>query len=362
MLRFPDLYKFQDVVSKSITAENPKGEKGGLKREKGVPCLKNIEPQKIITLADIKGNGIIRHIWLTFPNRSPINLRSYIVRIYWDNSNYPSVISPIGDFFGLAHGRTGHYFTPYMGVSEGKGFNCFFPMPFSEHCRITFENDSPESIIQLYYQISYSLGDKITSDMGRFHAHFRRETPPVGSNFLILETQDSQGVYVGLTIGCLPLNPGRWREGGIRFFIDDEKKFATIGSAGWSDWFLSAWGLGIHQSCYSGSTYQVLHPKWKNKYLCSSFRFHILDPIYFKKYIRIEFEQIGYPTLAGKKGFIRRSDDWSSTVYWYQKLTRKALPNIPERKKRIERISKQEWEKEAFDRMCSGKDKHNDPN
>jgi len=362
MLTFPDLYKFQDVVSKSITAENPKGEKGGLKSEKGVPCLKNIEPQKMITLADIEGNGIIRHIWLTFPNRSPINLRSYIIRIYWDNSDYPSVIAPIGDFFGLAHGRTGHYFTPYMGVSEGKGFNCFFPMPFSEHCRITFENDSPESVTQFYYQISYSLGDKITSDMGRFHAHFRRETPPVDSNFLILEAQDSPGVYVGLTIGCLPLSPGRWREGGIRFFIDDEKEFATIGSAGWSDWFLSAWGLGIHQSCYSGSTYQALHPNWKNKYFCSSFRFHILDPIYFKNYIRIEFEQIGYPTLVGKEGFIRRSDDWSSTVYWYQKLTGIALPNIPERKKRVERISKQEWEKEAFESMCSGKDKYDDPN
>ena len=55
----------------------------------------------------------------------------------------------------------------------------------------------------------------------------------------------------------------------------------TIQGTGWSDWFLSGWGLGIHQSLYAGSTYQVLHPELGDKYYCSCFRFHVMDPIYF---------------------------------------------------------------------------------
>lgn len=362
MLKFPELYKFSKVESRSITAENPTGDKGAIKKEKGVPCLKNIQPKKTIILADIKGMGMVRHIWLTFPKRTPENLRSYIIRIYWDNNEYPSVIAPVGDFFGLSHGRTGNYSTQYLGVSEGKGFNCFFPMPFSKHFRITFENDSPEPIVQFYYQISYTLGDEITSDMGRFHAHFRRESPPKGSNFLILETKGSPGVYIGLTIGCLPLSKGRWREGGIRFFIDDDVEQASIGSAGWSDWFLSAWGLGIHQSQYAGSTYQVLHPEWRNKYYCSCFRFHVMDPIYFQNYLRIEFQQIGYPTMTGTEGFIERADDWCSTVYWYQNIMGIPLYPLPKREERIAGIAKQKWEKEAFARMLSGEDRYDDLN
>jgi len=361
MLDFPELFKFSKLESRSITAENPTGSKGAVKKGKGAPCLNDIRPGEMITLADIKGPGIVRHIWLTFPKRTPENLRSYILRIYWDDSEYPSVVSPIGDFLGLAHGRTGHYSTPYLGVSEGKGFNCFFPMPFLKRCLITFENDTPNVMNQLYYQISYTLGNEITSDMGRFHAHFRRDKPPKGTNFLILETKGSPGVYVGLTIGCLPLNPGRWREGGIRFFIDDKDQ-ATIAGAGWSDWFLSAWGLGIHYSLYAGSTYQVLHPEWGDKYFCSCFRFHVMDPIYFQNYLRVEFQQIGYPTLAGTEGFIERSDDWCSTVYWYQNITGIPLPPIPKREERLAGIEVQEWEEEAIARMRSGEDRHDDPN
>ncbi|GAI02435.1 unnamed protein product, partial [marine sediment metagenome] len=90
------------------------------------PIALAIQVGEIFELANIDGPGIIRHIWMTFSNRTPENLRGYIIRIFWDGLENPSVESPIGDFFGLMHGRVGHYSTPYLGVSEGKGFNCFF--------------------------------------------------------------------------------------------------------------------------------------------------------------------------------------------------------------------------------------------
>lgn len=359
MFMAPIPYRFSKVESRSISAENRTGGKGVIRKGKGTPCLNDIQPGETVTLADIKGPGMIRHIWLTFPERVPENLRSYVIRIYWDGSEHPSVAAPVGDFFGLAHGRTGHYSTPYLGVSEGKGFNCFFPMPFSKHCCVTFKNDSPDVMNKLFYQISYTSGDEITSDMGRFHAHFRRARPPRGTNFLMLETKGSPGVYVGAMIGVLPLEPGTWREGDIRFFLDGDTDQATISGTGWSDWFLSAWGLGIHQSLYAGCTYQVLHPEFGNKYFCSCFRFHIMDPIYFQHDLRVEYQQIGArPGFEG--AFSERADDWCTTVYWYQNVTGIPLPPLPTREERLAGMAVPDWEADAIARMRSGVDRRND--
>ena len=61
------------VKSRAINAENPTGEKGkggmtaselGPSR-KGSPCLRDIAPGAVVTLAEIEGPGVINHIWIT---------------------------------------------------------------------------------------------------------------------------------------------------------------------------------------------------------------------------------------------------------------------------------------------------------
>lgn len=350
----PVPYKIQKIKSKSINAANTSGKCDLQKNPDGsfVHKLSNIQVGEIFELANIDGPGIIRHIWMTFSNRTPENLRGYIIRIFWDGLENPSVESPIGDFFGLMHGRVGHYSTPYLGVSEGKGFNCFFPMPFSKKCRITIENDSTNVLDSLYFQINYTLGDEITSDDGRFHALFRRSIPPKGKNHVLLDANGTPGIYMGCAIGAIPLGDKTWREGELQFYIDEAKYSPTFISTGWSDWFLSAWGIGLKQSIYAGSTYQVLHPEFGNKYFCSCYRIHVLDPIYFQNNLRIEQSQRGLENGI----YFDRSDDWSSIVFWYQKLSKNPLPPLPERSVRCAGIEIQDWEFKAFERMKSGID------
>ena len=76
----------------------------------------------------------------------------------------------------------------------------------------------------------HQLGARITEQMGRFHSHFRRSTPPRGTNHLILQTEGSPGVYLGTTISALPREPGTWREGDFRFFIDGDDDQPTTAS------------------------------------------------------------------------------------------------------------------------------------
>lgn len=102
--------ELQNFESRSISAENLTGEKGkggmsesgtGSEYAKNLGIGWKISPSVIIVpgdtfeLAKINGSGIITHIWLT--DDCPQN-RMLIIRIYWDESDSPSVEVPLGDF------------------------------------------------------------------------------------------------------------------------------------------------------------------------------------------------------------------------------------------------------------------------
>lgn len=56
-------------------------------------------------LADLNGPGVITHIWMTQRN----HYRDCLLKISWDNAAYPSVLAPLGDFFGLGNGIVNSY-------------------------------------------------------------------------------------------------------------------------------------------------------------------------------------------------------------------------------------------------------------
>ena len=103
--------------SRAINAENPHGEKGKVgmaashlgPSRKGSPCLNDIEPGETVTLAEMEGPGEINHIWITVDNKTTdadcFVLRDLVIRMYWDDEEYPSVESPLGDFFCCGFGR-----------------------------------------------------------------------------------------------------------------------------------------------------------------------------------------------------------------------------------------------------------------
>lgn len=342
------------IRSHSISAGNPTGVPQGVPRGQ----LTHNQPIKAgdtLVVADIAGPGMVRSFWFTFsnlvhgergpnPERAPLVLRSYVIRIYWDDAEHPSVEAPLGDFFGLAHGRGAHFSSPYLGVSEGKGLNCFFPMPFRKRCRIEIVNDSPWDEPACFYQVNYTTGDQIADDDAYFHAWFTREiTPKPGAPFVLLNTTGSAGVFVGMNTSALPRSKGTWREGDFRFYFDGEQEASIVGT-GWSDWFGSAWGLGEHQSAYTGCLYQRRHPEFQDKHFCSSYRFFVMDPIYFRTGLRVEHDPTGYEGFQATKEQQPRLDDWVSTVYWYQHLTAKPMPAIPPRDERVRDIEYRDWE------------------
>lgn len=286
--------------SRAITFENPDGKKGRGGQShggrKGRPN-KMLRPGKKILLCDIKGPGVIRHIWMTFPPMSPEDMRSVWMEVYYDALDVPSVSVPCMDFFGLPHGRAVHTNNSMTSVQEGRGFNAYFPMPFQGNMRIELTNGSRRGF-PFYYQIDYTEEPTHDADTGYLHACFNRENPTtLMQDFVIADNFEGPGRYLGCVVGIrvLPSEMTWYGEGEVKMYIDGDEEFPTICGTGLEDYVGTAWGMGEHQSLYGGVPFELSDPdsKSRNPDYTSFYRWHIQDPVVFNENIKVTVQQIG---------------------------------------------------------------------
>jgi hypothetical protein len=331
--------------------------------------------------ADIEGEGIIRHIWCTAwaagPDKKaePQYLRKLVLRMYWDGEAAPSVEVPLGDFFGIGHGLARNFWSGPLCMSpqDGRGFSCWFPMPFSTRARISIENGC-SSRASFYYYIDWEERRLPEEECGRFHAQWRREADTAGwapkepglldrekanapeepawwpaawmrknttgaDNFVMLEAT-GRGKYVGcnLNVDVFERQANDWYgEGDDMIFIDGEPWPPSLHGTGTEDYFNTAFGPGqIYSAPWHGLTVfsgdKAGFP-WGGKN--SMYRFHVLDPVHFKKSIRVTIEH-GHAN--------KLSNDYSSTAYWYQTEPHAAFPVLLPVEKRLARVNP--WEKD----------------
>lgn len=298
------------------------------------------------TIAGADDPGIITHIWMTITTTcSPIEkhyLRKIILRMYWDGEEAPSVEAPIGDFFGMGHAQSRNFVSAPLQMSpeDGKGFNCWFPMPY-EKARIEVMNEC-DSTIKLYYYVDYEGHAKLPDGLLRFHASWRRENPTRGisdagmanrefcfggknvagdGNYVLLEAE-GRGHYVGCNVNIHSLrDTARWDwpgEGDDMIFIDGEAWPPRLHGTGAEDYFNMAW---CPTQEYNAPYHGIILPgrdNWKG--YITYYRYHIQDPVMFGKSIRVTMEH-GHAN--------RRSDDWSSTAYWYQDEPHRPFGSLP---------------------------------
>ena len=138
-----------------------------------------IAPGETYTIAEIEGAGTILRIWMTTMQPMPpafYNFNHYLVlRFYWDGEETPSVEVPFGSFFGVPWGKYTHYIAEPLSCTSG-GYNCQFPMPFSQGCRIEVVNEGPDICQAFFFQVQYLELAEQSSPL-RFHAQWRRENP-----------------------------------------------------------------------------------------------------------------------------------------------------------------------------------------
>lgn len=239
--------------SRSINAENPTGERGAGGKtssdlgpgRKGKAFL-DLEPGAETALADIKGSGVIRHIWITVQDASPAGefvLRDLVLRMYWDGSERPAVEVPLGDFFCCGFSTKCTVYSEPIVVAPYGGFNCFFPMPFRKGARITVENQHGGLIHAFFYTVNYTLED-VGDEAAYFCAQWRRtKWARLGVDHVILDGVHGHGQYVGTYMAWTALERYWWGEGEIKMYIDGDKDYPTICGTGVEDYVGGAWGF-----------------------------------------------------------------------------------------------------------------------
>lgn len=330
--------------SRSISAENPTGEKAG--GAKAVPGEKSaasdlgtgwkvrpdieLPAKQTVTLAAVKGPGTIKHIWIT---ARPSAYRDCVLRFYWDDEASPSIEVPLGDFFAEGHGIRYNVNSLMVAVNPSGGFNAYWPMPFRKSAKITIENQGPEPVPGFFYQISYALED-VPASAAYFHAQWRRSmTTREHPEHVILDGVEGRGQYVGTFLAWEQLSNGWWGEGEMKFFLDGDKEFPTINGTGTEDYFGGAWGFGSTFSApFSGYPFFQKEAGQVPKH--SLYRWHVTDPIRFNRDLKVTIQTLGW-WPNGK--FQPLTDDIASVAYWYQTEPHKTFPAFPSREMRFPR-------------------------
>ncbi len=279
-----------------------------------------LQPGETRTLAAIEGPGCVRHIWMTLASRETAYPRRSVMRMYWDGAAAPCVEAPVGDFFGIGHGITKNFWSLPLTMSprDGRGFNCYFPMPFASNGRIELTNEG-ERRLMTYFYVDYEAYERPLVEAGYFHAQWRRENPTEGwgddarrfaedaeyarevfskanrtgeGNYVILEAR-GRGHYVGcnLNIDCFQRGKNDWYgEGDDMIFIDGDSS-PTLHGTGTEDYFSTAFSPS-EEFCapYHGLPLTSGTAEWPFGGKHSMYRFHVEDPIHFQESIRVTIE------------------------------------------------------------------------
>ena len=353
----------EGVESRWASPENPTGEKGraGMAAggRKGSPTIA-IPAGASAVLAEAKNrSGMVRRIWMTMPDRSPQMLRGLRIEMFWDGAASPAVSAPVGDFFGVGLGQMAQFESALFSNPEGRSLNCFVPMPFRTGMRIVMRNESGRDLPELFYDVNYTLGDRHPANALYFHAHWRRENPTtLQRDYEILPRVSGRGRYLGTNIGVI-VNQSEyfntwWGEGEVKIYLDGDTELPTLAGTGTEDYVGTAWGQGRYSNLYQGSPVaDEARMRW------CFYRYHITDPVYFNRDVRVTIQQIGYLADHSRGGFYRtgrqlyragpgkvlmdltkdgkfeRADDWSSCAYFYLDRPENNLPQLDAAEKRM---------------------------
>ena len=363
-VRAQQIYELPEgVETRWASPENPTGQKGragtAAGGRKGSPTIA-IKAGATVVLAEAKNtSGMVRRIWMTMPDRSPQMLRGLRLEMFWDGAASPAVSAPVGDFFGVGLGQMAQFESALFSNPEGRSLNCFVPMPFRTGMRIVMRNESGRDLPELFYDVDYTLGDRHPANILYFHAHWRRENPTIlQRDYEILPKVSGRGRYLGTNIGVI-VNQSEyfntwWGEGEVKIYLDGDDALPTIAGTGTEDYIGTGWGQGRYSNLYQGSPVaDEARMRW------CFYRYHIVDPVYFRRDVRVTIQQIGYLADHSRGGFFRtgrqlyragagkvlmdmtkdgkfeRADDWSSCAYFYLDRPENNLPQLDAAEKRM---------------------------
>jgi len=289
-----------------------------------------LAPGETRVLADIQGPGSITHLWMTQSK----HYRECLLKITWDDAPQPSILCPLGDFFGLGHSMVNSYQSLFFTAStnqnnqfnSGCALNCYLPMPFRQRAVVELINESNEPHGQYFYVDYETLDETQGPELGYLHAEFRRANPFGGwgpeirvnspeadivnterlaweNNYVILETT-GRGHYLGCNLSVTNFDGNWWGEGDDMIWVDGYKWPPDLHGTGSEDYLNQAWGMQPNAFLRNGSSlYEHNTGGYQTSYI-----FHVENPVRFQEELKVTIEHGHGNHLA---------NEMSSVAYWY---------------------------------------------
>ena len=299
-----------------------------------------------VTLLEHDGPGCIMHVYCALAFPEVTDYRDAILRCYWDGEASPSVEVPLGDFFGVAHGRIRLLRSALVAVNPGfgssHGLHAYFPMPFATGARITLEHRGDRALggalPALWYHIDYETYDTPPpQDTLRFHAQWRQERPTVAvgprpnvqlhgginldgtDNYVALEATGA-GQMIGLVLEINNVAGGWYGEGDDMVFVDGDSWPPSIHGTGTEEIF----GGGACPVREFAGPYHGFHliESPDHAGLVGAYRWFVNDPIRFTRSLRWTVEHGHANNFA---------NEYASVAYWYQTEPHASFPVLPAR-------------------------------
>jgi hypothetical protein len=297
-------------------------------------------------VANIKGPGCIRHIWLYTDNQKMSN--TLILEITVDGAEKPQVVAPLNAFFGIMQDRDSYYvncsaFTVLPNpvahekdprkIDEDEkipgtpGYNLFLPIPFSKSCSISVRGQKETFLGTVIDWHKYDENTALTPY--RLHVTHKRykTTPTIKRETVIKEGNPTtikrvstiemanvtgRGFLAGFVTGYIQkdFSDMVFHTGGIKIVLDEKTDPYTIYGNNVEDDYGFSWGFNDYQTRWIGCP--THENRSRNDMDGVFYRFFGPDPIAFRSSVSF---------TAGCRG-----DDMETVVYYYKM----SVSNSPE--------------------------------
>lgn len=248
---------------------NGKPEWGGIEPSI-IGTTKNLPIAKEVTIFDTVSSGLLSSLQLRAMTEQSVAFDSVRLRMYWDDSPYPSVDVPVSDFFmdGIKNSKVKSF---YIHSAPGFGYESYFPMPFRVRARVTITNLSHRAFPVLAF-IQFVPKQIDNSTYGYFHTHFSESNPiPFGVLHPVLHDK-GRGKLIGVAHSIPKIHHPSVIEGDPIISIDSNKDH-FIRYTGGEDYYNGGWWFFFQE-------YNTPFAGHYNRFQ-SYYRLHVLDPLDF---------------------------------------------------------------------------------
>ena len=286
--------------------------------------LKPLNAHSQITVADIKGPGVIRHIHTTRHHPEEILSRGVVIEIWFDDASHPAVMCPLADFFGDGCNGQSMYFTSNLIECAPWSYNCYFAMPFKSRAKVILRNDTDKNT-KNYSYVEWETLPNWDDDSGYFHATYRRKcfqlTKDTDETFFEVK---GNGHLLGRQFSMVTNEPffsafHTVMEGNNEVDIDGHAR--RLDYLGTEDSFTFSWGF---VETFIGQRVGMTLVEHGDLNRMSIYRFHDHMPIRFNKSLRWHInwqeEKVFVVKPKWRKSVARGGCwvDYATVYYWYQ--------------------------------------------